>query len=113
MPERIFKSEPTASAGIAFGSECARMHGTDGNYIQTDSMGTFISGKVSFLSQMPEIRTGALWTFNSNWAMMIPSTLGTPSAVLVVDPPVKNVEALVKQSATIMAGLGMLTSITS
>lgn len=108
MPDRMIKSEPTASAGVSLGSECARMHGTDSNYIQTDAMGTFVSGKVSFMSQMPEIRTGALWTFNSNWAMMIPSTLGTPSATLLVDPPIKNVESLASQAAIMMGLFGML-----
>lgn len=108
MPSKMIKSEPAASAGIALGSECSRMHGTDSNYIQIDSMGTFISGKVSLMSQMQEIRTGGLWTFNSNWAMMIPSTLGTPSATLVVDPPIKNVQALAAQASTMMSLMGMI-----
>jgi len=111
MPEKLLKSENAATAGVSVGYDCARIHGTDTNYVQTDSMGTFVSGKVSFLSTMPEIRTGALWTFNTNWSMMIPSTLGTPSAVLMVDPPIKNVQALAKQAATVMSLLGMLGAI--
>lgn len=111
MPSKMIKSEPGASAGIALGSECSRMHGTDSNYIQIDSMGTFISGKVSLMSQMQEIRTGGLWTFNNNWSMMIPSTLGTPSATLIVDPPIKNIQALTKQAVTMMSLMGMIGAI--
>jgi hypothetical protein len=111
MPSKTWKSEPAASAGVAIGSETARMHGTDSNYIQIDSMGTFVSGKVSFMSTMPEIRTGALWKFNTNWNLMIPSTLGTPQPTILVDNPVKNIKELGKQAALMMSLFGMFSSI--
>lgn len=111
MPEKIFKSEWDAPAGVSIGSECARMHGNDHNYVQIDSVGTFVSGGVSFLSTMPQIRTGAMWTFNNNFAMSIPSTLGTPSPTLVVNPPIKQIQSIAKQATTIGALFGMFRNI--
>lgn len=110
MPNKVWKSDFDADAGLAVGSEVARMHGNKDNYIQCDSMGTYISGRVSLLSQMQEVRTGAMWTFNTNWALMIPSTLGTPVPVLNVDPPIKTVENMVKQAGVM---IGLFSSFTS
>lgn len=104
MPNKIIKSDTAAPAGIGLGNEVARMHGNKDNYIQIDGLGTYISGRVSLLSQMNQVRTGGLWTFNNNFALTIPSTLGTPVPVLMVDPPLKGLQNIVEQ-ASIMIGL--------
>lgn len=104
MPNKVFKSDAASPAGLGLGNEVARMHGNKDNYVQVDGLGTYISGRVSLLSQMQQIRTGGLWTFNNNFALMIPSTLGTPIPVLKIDPPLKGLQNLVEQ-ASIMIGL--------
>ena len=104
MPNKIWKADFESPAGMAVGNEVARMHGNKDNYVQCDGMGTYFSGKVSFLSQMQDVRTGGLWTFNTNWALMIPSTLGTPIATLNVNSPLSSLESIGEQAA-IMIGL--------
>lgn len=99
MPNKVMKSEPTAGAGFAMGTEVARMHGTDENWIQCDSLGTMIQGRLSFLSQMDAVRTGGLWTFNNNWYLMIPSTLGTPVPVLNYNEPTEMMQNMIDQVA--------------
>lgn len=110
MAQKMIKSSPLAPAGVSIGNETARMHGSEDKYIQIDSKGTFISGKVSFMSTMSEVRTGAMWTFNNNFAMMIPSTLGTPSATLMVDPPIKNIQNIVEEASLMMGMYGMIAA---
>lgn len=104
MPNKIFKAEPTAPAGFACGTEVARMHGTAENWIQCDTLGTMVQGRLSLLSQMDAVRTGGLWTFSNNWYLMIPSTLGTPVPVLNHNPPTELMENMMEQ-ASLMIGL--------
>jgi hypothetical protein len=104
MPNKVWKADFESPAGMAIGNEVARMHGNKDNYVQCDGLGTYVSGRMSLLSQMQEVRTGGLWTFNTNFALMIPSTLGTPIPVLNVDPPLKMLETIGQQAA-IMIGL--------
>ena len=104
MPSKVWKADFESPAGIAVGNEVARIHGNKENYVQCDGLGTYVSGRMSLLSQMQNIRTGGLWTFNTNWALMIPSTLGTPVPVLNVNPPLKML-ANIGQQAALMIGL--------
>jgi len=108
MASKVFKMDISAPAGFVVGKEVARMHGSKSNYVMSDAVGTYISGPVSFVNQPQNIRIAALWTFNNAFNLMIPSTLGTPQAVLNVDPPIKTLENIMKGAAEMIALYGMM-----
>ena len=105
MP-RVIKDGVEAAAGIAMGSNVARMHGKKDNYIQTDEQGVTISGPMSFVAGLGQIRTGALWTFNNELILAIPSTLATPSPTVIFNPPVKQLKNLIEGASIMISLLG-------
>jgi hypothetical protein len=111
MPTKTFKANINSPAGIVVGDEVARIHGSKQNYLMCDALGTYLSGPMSFLSQTQNIRMAGLWTMNNAYNLMIPSTLGTPQAVLNVDPPIKTLENIMKGAAQMAALYGMLVAI--
>ena len=110
MADKMLKSEIDAKAGVSVGREVARMHGSADNYVQSDSLATFVGGPVSFVSQPENIRMGGMWTMNKAMILMIPSTLGTPQATLNFDPPLKGLENIMKGAAAYMALYGMIAA---
>jgi len=106
--DKMLKSGGNTEAGVSVGKTVARLHGSADNYVQSDNLGTFIGGPVSFLAQPEQIRIAGMWTMNKAMNMMVPSTLGTPNATLNYDMPIKGLEAVMKGAATYMALFGML-----
>ena len=107
---KIIKSSLGAKAGVAVGEEVARMAGSEDNWVQTDSTGTFINGPLS-LPSPEEIRMAGLWKMSGPFSLMIPSTLATPTPVLEVDPPIKGLQNIMKGAIEMMALFGMFSSI--
>jgi hypothetical protein len=104
MGEKTFKSDSDAVAGVSVSKTSVRMNGNRDNYVLTDEKGTTISGPTSFVSGSDQIRIGGLWTMNNQLLLSLPSTMATPTPVLMINPPVKQL-ASVMADATVMIGL--------
>lgn len=101
---RTFKVSPDAAAGMVMSDSVARLMGNRDNYLMADNRGMTLAGPLSIVNMLSQVRTAALWTFNDNFKLSLPSTLATPTPVLRIDPPLKQMRALVKD-ATVMIGL--------
>jgi len=101
---RVIKTSPTSQAGIVVSDTVVRMNVGEDNGVVVAENGTTISGPVSFVSGPNHIRVGGLWTFNNAMALSIPSTMATPSAVLMIDPPLRQFAGIMA-TATVMIGL--------
>lgn len=104
MGTRTIKSGADAVAGIVVSSNASRMHGNKDNYVMTDERGTTINGPMSFVSGSDQIRIGGLWTMNNQLLMTLPSTMATPTPVLMINPPIKQFKTIM-QDAMVMIGL--------
>ena len=104
MGTKTIKSDDDAQAGVVVAKTVARMHGSKDNYVSTDENGTTINGPMSFVAGSDQIRVGGLWTFNNQMLMSLPSTIATPVATMVINPPARQLAELMKD-ATVMVGL--------
>jgi hypothetical protein len=111
MGTKVIKSQPAADAGVVVAENVVRMNSNEDNGVMVDERGVTISGPVSFASGANHIRLGGLWTFNNPMTMMIPSTMATPGAVLMVDPPIGQLKNIMKDATVMIALLGGLSAI--
>ena len=105
---RVFKDDEYSDVGLVVDSKMIRLNGSKDNHILVDGRGTTISGPISFAAGGQQMRFAALWTMNSEIALSIPSTLATPTAVMVIDPPGKQLASLIEEATVIMKLTGML-----
>lgn len=111
MGTKVIKSNSESDAGVVVSDSVVRVNVNKDNGMMVDERGTTITGPMSIASATNHIRVGGLWTFNSTIPMTLPSTLATPTPVLMVDPPVKQFQSLM-QDAVVMIGLiGSLTAV--
>lgn len=103
---RTIKSSHDASAGVVVAKNAARMHGNKDNYVMTDERGTTINGPLSFVSGSDQIRFGGLWTMSHQLRLTLPSTMATPSPVMTVNPPIKQLTSVMKEAAVMISLLG-------
>lgn len=93
---KMIKDGVDGNAGLSVSSTVARIHGTEENYVACDERGTTINGPISFVSGGSQMRFAALWTMNSEIALSIPSTLATPTPVMIIDPPIKQLQNIME-----------------
>ena len=105
---RVFKDEMESKVGLVVDSKMIRLNGSSDNHILIDDRGTTISGPISLVAGGQQMRFAALWTMNSEIALSIPSTLATPTAVMVIDPPGKQLASLIEETTVMMGLMGML-----
>jgi hypothetical protein len=103
---KILKSNPKAEAGVVVADNSVRATVNEENGLMVDERGTTIAGPMSLATSPNQIRVGGLFTFQTSVMGMLPSTMATPSAMYMVDPPVKQVVSLVKQVALMGAMIG-------
>ena len=108
MAIKVIKSNPKSDAGIVVSEKVIRMNSNEDNGVMVDERGVTITGPVSIVSASNHIRIGGLWTMNNPIQLMLPSTLATPSPVLMVDPPVKQLANIMKDTAVMIGLLGGL-----
>jgi len=105
---RILKSDTSSSAGVVVSENAVRTTVNEENGVTVAENGVTISGPISLVSSPKHIRLGGLWTFNDPFKMTLPSTYATPTATLVVDPPVKQFKTIMQDSIVM---LGLLSAI--
>ena len=108
MGTKVIKALPTSQAGIVVSDTVVRMTVKEDKGVMVDERGVTITGPVSFVSGPNHIRVGGLWTFNNAMALSLPSTMATPTPVLMIDPPIKQFESLMKDASVMIALLGAL-----
>jgi hypothetical protein len=104
---RHIKASPEAEAGQVIDSRSVRMHGNKENYVQTDTKGTTIGGPMSLVAGSGQMRFSSLWTMNNEIMLSLPSTMATPTPVMMINPPVRQFASLMKDAAVF---IGLLTS---
>jgi len=100
------KAEHDAEAGIVIAKNATRMNGNKDNYIMADEKGVTVNGPVSFPSGSGQIRFGGLWVMQNEMMLSLPSTLATPTPVMVINPPLKQLAGLMADAAVMMSLLG-------
>jgi hypothetical protein len=103
---KIIKSNPKSEAGVVVSDNSVRATVKEEHGVSIDERGTTIAGPMSLAVSPNQIRVGGLFTFQTSVMGMLPSTMATPSAMYMIDPPVKQVITLVKQVALMGAMIG-------
>jgi len=103
---KTIKSHPSSDSGIVVSEKSVRLTAAEDNGIMVDERGTSIAGPMSIVSSPNQVRIGGLFTFQTSVMGILPSTMATPSAMYMIDPPVKQVVNLVKQVAMMGAIIG-------
>lgn len=107
------KDKPEVEAGIVVDSKAVRAHGTKENYIQIDQKGTTISGPLSFVAGSAQMRFSSLWNMNNEIALSLPSTMATPTPVMVINSPTKQFTSLMKDAAVFIELLTVFSTLGS
>jgi len=103
MPTKTFKSDATSAAGVTVSKNNCRMHGNDENYVMAAENGITINGPVSFVSGTDQIRFGGLWVMNNTVQLSLPSTMATPSPVMMISPAVGQYASLMAEAGVMIA----------
>ena len=103
---KMIKQHPSSKAGVVVSESTVRATVNEENGLMIDERGTTLTGPLSLATSPNQIRVGGLFTFQSSIMGMLPSTMATPNAMYMIDPPVKQVGKLVKQVALIGALMG-------
>jgi len=101
---KTIKANNDSSAGVVLATNTVRMHGTKDNYVMADEKGVTINGPVSFVSSTSQMRFAGLWTMSNQMRMSLPSTMATPTPVMMINPPIRQFGGLMKE-AVVMIGL--------
>jgi hypothetical protein len=104
MGTKVFKSDSEATAGLTVSSKLCRMHSNKENYVLVDDKGITIDGPISIVSGSSQVRYSALWTMNTETLLTLPSTMATPTPVMTINLPVKQIASLIEE-ASVMIGL--------
>jgi len=111
MPTRTIKAEPDGEAGIVTTKNAVRMNGNKDNYVLADERGVTVNGPVSFVAGSSQMRFGGMWTMNSELQMSLPSTIATPTPVMMINPPIAQFTSLMKDAVVMMGIIGALGAI--
>lgn len=111
MGTKVIKSSAESDAGVVVSDSVVRMNVNKDNGVMVDERGTTITGPISIASATNHIRVGGLWTFNNPMTLSLPSTIATPTPVLMIDPPVKQFKSLMKDAAVMISLMGSLTAV--
>jgi hypothetical protein len=103
--------QPDSPAGVVVAGNTVRMHGNKDNYVMADERGVTVNGPMSFVSGSDQIRIGGLWTMSNQLMLSLPSTMATPTPVLMINPPVKQFATIMKDAAVMIALLGALSAV--
>jgi len=105
---KTIKSKPENATGIQVGdTHCEMTVGSGGttNGVRVDETGVYISGNMSLMASPDQIRLGGLWTFNSPWMLMFPSTMAFPIPTLMISPPISGIAQVAEAVAWAMSML--------
>jgi hypothetical protein len=111
MGTKTFKSDSDSVAGVSVSKNTVRVHGNKDNYVMADERGVTINGPMSFVSGSDQIRIGGLWTMSNQLMLSLPSTMATPTPTLMINPPIKQFETVMKDAAVMIGLLGALSTI--
>lgn len=111
MGTKSIKPSAESDSGVIVSDTTVRMNVNKDNGIMVDERGTTITGPISIVSATNHIRVGGLWTFNNPMNLSLPSTLATPTPVLMVDPPMKQFVNLMKDATVMLALTGSLVAV--
>lgn len=113
MGTKSIKSSSESGAGVIVSDTVVRINVNKDNGVMVDERGTTITGPISIVSATNHIRVGGLWTFNNPINLSLPSTIATPTPVLMVDPPMKQYVNLMKDTVVMIALIGGLAAVGS
>lgn len=106
MPTKTFKSDPSSPAGVVASTNAIRMNAKDDHYVMVDEGGTTINGPISIVSGSSQMRFSAMWTMNTEMMLSLPSTMATPTPVMIINPPIKQFANLMKDVSVMMGMFG-------
>jgi hypothetical protein len=92
-----------SDSGIVVSDNRVRINAGEDNGINVDKKGITFCGPISFVNGINQIRSGGIFTFNNMVTLTLPSTIATPSPVLIIDLPVKQIKSLMEETAIMMA----------
>jgi hypothetical protein len=94
MGKKTWKANQDATAGmqVTDGTVQATVGTVNGPHgVFADESGVYLRGKLSLMAMPEQIRVGGLWSQQSGWIQMFPSTMAFPVPNLLIDPPLKGV----------------------
>jgi hypothetical protein len=108
MDPKILKTNPKSKSGVVVADNSVRLNAGEDSCVNVDERGITFAGPISFVNGIDQIRVGAMFSFNSTIKLLIPSTISTPTAILKVDPPIRQIASLMKDAAIMMSLIGSL-----
>jgi len=61
---------------------------------------------MSFVAGSGQMRFSSMWVMNNELALTLPSTLATPTPVMIINPPIKQVVSLAADVAVFLGLIG-------
>jgi hypothetical protein len=107
MGTKTLKSSPDSKAGVTVAGSSTRINSNEDTSLMVDDKGITLNGPISFVSGSSQMRFGGLWTMNTEMALMLPSTMATPTPVMMINPPIKQIAGLVADSVAMMGMFGV------
>jgi hypothetical protein len=101
--KKTFKLGPDSAAGVEVTDRNATLIADKDNFVAVDQSGVYIVGPQSWVTTPENIRVAGLWTQNTAYRQMIPSTVVTPIPNLIVDPPFKGIKMIAEAVALMKA----------
>lgn len=103
MAKKTWKLGPQSKAGVEVTDRNVAVMANKDNFLQVDESGLYLVGSQSWVTTPENIRVAGLWTQNTAYKQMIPSTVVTPIPNLVVNPPFKGIKQIVDGVAIMKA----------
>jgi hypothetical protein len=104
MAKKSLKLGPESKAGVEVTDRNVTVAADKDNFVSVDESGIYIVGPQSWVTTPENIRVAGLWTQNTAYRQMIPSTIVTPIPNLVVNPPIKGIK-MIAESVALMKKL--------
>lgn len=101
---KTLKLFPDSEAGIVASNDSIRINGKDSVSLTANSKGITVNGPISFASGSNQMNFSVLWKMNMEPMLMIPSTMATPTPMMMMSPPVGTIKSLISD-ISLMAGL--------
>ena len=94
MVKKSWKVGPESTAGMTITDRNAAMFANKDNFVLTDESGIYFVGPQSHVTTPENIRVAGLWTQNTAYQQMVPSTIVTPIPNLIINPPFQGLKQL-------------------
>jgi hypothetical protein len=102
---KVIKSSINSLSHAEFSDTNIRIASGPMSLVVDEQGGNFVQGPISFSSPFTSMRFGGIFKFNPLLFLGIPSTLVTPMPTFIIDPPIKNLGAMLSTASIVLSAI--------